>query len=183
MAFITTGRARHCKKTLGGIKAAYLAPYKKAKRSDIIYDKVTLSQFPQTLVYKFDLVSGTTFEQRQTDGDGGKYYEVGITLTFNKITAFDNVQFQRMLNKDYFMIVEDWNGNFFMLGFRNGVTAEGIKTTTTQYTVDWTGQEEELAPFVTGLMGSDFIVVDGEDYIFQDNTNFIFQDDTNYIFQ
>lgn len=183
MAFITQGRAKRCKKSLGGVKAAYLAPYKLVRRSEIEYDKVTLTQFPKTLVYKFDLVAGTVLEQRQADGDGGKYFDVGITLTFNKITAFDNVQFQKLLNKDYFMIIEDWNGNLFLLGFRNGVTARSIKTSITQYTIDLDGQEEEIAPFVTGLMGGSFIVVDGEDYIFQDDTNFIFQDDTNYIFQ
>lgn len=180
---IDTNRARQCKNSLGGIRAAFLAPYRKIYRSEIIYDRVTLFEFPETYVYKFDLPPGNVFEQRQSENEGGKYFDVNLSLTFNKITPFDNMNFQKLLKKDYFLIVEDNNGNFFLLGFRNGVTAEAIKTSTTQYTIDFTGMEEEFAPFVTDLMGEDFIIVDGENYIFQDDTNYIFNDDTNYIFQ
>lgn len=183
MAFLTSGRNRQCKSTLGSIKAAYLAPYKKVLRSEIVYDGVSLLEFPETLIYKFELVSGD-FTQNQQDSEGGKFFTIDISLVFNKITAFDNMQFQRMLKKDYFIIIEDNNGNFFLLGFRNGLSANSLKTSTTQYTIDFSGQEEEIAPFVNELINEDLIIFEeGEDYIFQDDTNYIFEDDTNYIFQ
>lgn len=181
---LSANRERHCKSLLGGIRAAYLAPYKKVYRSEINYDGVSLFEFPETNVYKFDLVSGDAFEQRHTENEGGKYYEINLSLTFNKITAFDNMEFQKMLKKDYFIILQDNNGNYFLSGFRNGLTAERLEKSVTQYKIDFVGMEEEMAPFVNDIMYLDFIVVDGvENYIFQDDTNFIFQDDTNYIFQ
>lgn len=183
MASITTNRARRCKNALGGVKAAFLAPYKKALRSQIIYDKVSLLKYPLTYVYQFDLISGTAFEQQQQENGGGKYFDVSLSLTFNKITVFDNLQFQKLLNKDYLMVIQDFNDNYFLLGFRNGLIAESLKTSTTQYTIDFTGMEEELAPFVNDIMFEDIVIADYENYIFQDETNFIFQDDTNYIFQ
>lgn len=182
MVSITQGRRLHCKRQLGGIKSAYLSPYKKLLRSDIAYDKVSITEFPGTYFFKFDLVSGNAFEQVQTDSEGGKYFDVNITLTFNKITTFDNNNFQKLLKKDYFMIVEDYNGNFFLLGFRNGLTAERLDASTTQYNISFTGQEEEYAPFMNDVMGSDIIIVDLIDYIFQNDDNYYFQDDNNYIF-
>lgn len=176
-------RKRQCKNTLGGLKNAYLAPFKKVLRSEIVYDGVSLTQFPETYVYKFELVPGHVFEQKQNVEDGGKYYDVGLMLNFNKITPFDNLQFQKLLKKDYFIVVEDNNGNFFLLGFRNGVTAARLQRTDTQYSIDFIGMEEEPAPFVTDIMNDDIIIFDGLNYIFQDDTDFIFQDDTNYIFQ
>lgn len=182
MEAITQGRRIHCKRQLGGIKAAYLSPYKKVLRSEITYDKVSLTEFPETLFYKFDLVTGNAFEQNQTDSEGGKYFDVNLTLTFNKITTFDNNNFQKLLKKDYFMVIEDNNGNFFLLGFRNGLTAERLEASTTQYTISFIGQEEEYAPFVNDIMGTDIIVVEFTDYIFQNDDNYYFQDDNNYIF-
>lgn len=183
MVDITSGRKRFCKSTIGGVKAAFLAPYRKVARSEIIYDRVSLFQFPETIIYKFDLITGTAFVQNQNEDEGGKYFDISLTLTFNKITVFDNMQFQKLLRKDYFIIIEDFNGNYFLLGFRNGLTAESLKTSTTQYTIDFSGQEVEFAPFVNEIMGTDFIIFDGDNYIFQDDTNYIFQDDTNYLFQ
>ncbi len=183
MVSVTANRKVHCKNTTGGIKAVFMAPYKKLQRSMIIYDGVSLLQFPETFFYRFDLVHGTSFLQQQNHDEGGKYFDVSLTLTFNRITAFDNLQFQKLLNKDYFLVVLDSNGNYFLLGFRNGVTAGSIKTSSTQYTIDFTGQEEELAPFVNDIMGTGIINVEGVNYIFQDDRDLIFQDDKNYIFQ
>jgi len=180
---ITQGRERKCKNTIGGVKAAYLAPYKKVLRSEIVYDKVSLTEFPQTFVYKFDLISGDVFNQDQNDAEGGKFFNQDIELTFNKISAFDNLQFQRMLRKDYFIVIQDNNNNYFLMGFRNGLTADSLDTSTNQqYKIKFSGMEEEFAPFCEELIGTDIIIVDGFNKVFQDDYNFVFQDDFNYIF-
>jgi len=181
---ITQGREKLCKTTIGGITEVYLAPYKKALRSEIVYDGVTLTEFPQTFVYKFELVSTDVFTQSGDEEDGGKFYNQSLELTFNKISAFDNLQFQKLLRKDYFIVVRDRNNNYFLLGFRNGLIAEKLdKGTDQQYKITFTGMEEELAPFCEDLIGTDIIIVDGYNKIFQDGDNFIFQNDYNYIFQ
>lgn len=183
MVSITQNRPRYCKRNLGGIRAVYMAPYRKLLRSEITYDGVSLTQFPETLFYPFELVQGQAFTQEQVIDDGGKFFDVSLTVVFNKITPFDNLQFQKLLKKDYFLIVQDSNDNYFLLGFRNGVTAETLRTTTTQYTITFAGQEEEFAPFVNDIMGTDIITIEASNYIFQDGQNYTFQDDYNYIFQ
>lgn len=183
MELLSANRKRKCKNSLGGLKNVYLAPYRKVSRSEIVYDGTSLTEFPETYMYKFELMPGHVFEQTQSENEGGKYYDVQLTINFNKITLFDNLQFQKMLLKDYFVVIEDNNGDYYLLGFRNGATADSLKKTITQYTIEFTGQEEEYAPLVNDIIGIDLIIADGENYIFQDDTDFIFQDDTNYIFQ
>jgi len=181
LVFINQNRATKCKNSLGGVKNAYLAPYKKVLRSEIIYDGVELTEFPQTFIYKFELIDGG-FEQSQKDSDGGKYYDQNITLKFNKITVFDNINFQRLLKKDYFLVLEDRNGNFFLMGFRNGATCGKLDVSLTGYTMSFEAKEEEIAPFCNELINGDLIIFDGENYIFENDDNYIFQDDNDYFF-
>lgn len=185
MAFIITqGRTRLCKNTIGGIKNAYLAPYRKVPRSQIVYDGVNLTTFPQTFIYKFELISSDVFQQDGNEEGGGKYYNQSLELTFNKISAFDNLQFQKLLRKDYWIVIEDKNANFFLLGFKNGVLCEKLeKSTSQQYKLSFSGMEEDFAPFCETLIGTDLIIFDGNQKMFQDDNNFIFQDDNNYIFE
>lgn len=181
---ITNGRNKQFKNSIGGIESVYLAPYKKVTRSNIIYDGVELFGFPQTFIYKFKMTGGVSFTQTQQDSDGGKSFSQSISLNFSKLSIFDNLNFTKILKKDYFLIAKDYNGNFFLLGFKNGLEADKLDTSTNQtYSISFTGQEENIAPFCNELINTDFIIVDGYDYIFQDDTNYIFQNDTNYIFQ
>ena len=129
-------------------------------------------------------VTNILFEQQQNENEGGKFFNQTLTLTFNRITKFDNLKFQKLLRKDYFIVVEDHNGNYFLLGFRNGMIAESLETSTAQqYKITFTGQEIEFSPFCEELINESIIIVDGINKIFQDDTDFIFQDDYNYIFQ
>ena len=181
---INNGRDKICKNLAGGIRAVYLAPYKKVTRSNIAYDGIELTVFPQTFIYKFKMIGNTTFVQSQQENDGGKSFSQSITLNFSKISAFDNIQFSKLLRKDYFIVVEDNNNNFLLLGFRNGLECESIKTSSDQnYEIAFKGEEENFAPFCDQLINNNLIVIEGQNYIFQDNENYIFQNDNNYIFQ
>lgn len=180
MVFINSNRSIQCKNTLGGVKNAYLAPYKKVLRSQIIYDGKELTQFPQTFIYKFELVNGG-FEQSQEESDGGKFYNQRITLNFNKISIFDNINFSKLLRKDYFLVLEDRNGNFFLMGFRNGASCDKLDVNLTSYTLTFEAKEEEFAPYCSSLIGTDLVPVDYENHVFENDDNYIFENDDNYI--
>jgi len=181
---ITQNRLKKCKDTIGGIKNVYFAPFVNYSASQIVYDGVNLTTFPQTFVYKFELVSADVFQQQGNENDGGKYYDQSLELTFIKISAFDNLQFQRLLKKDYFVVVEDRNGNFFLGGFRNGMIAEKLdKGTDQQYKITFNGMETDFAPFCETLMGGSIVIVEGFQKVFQSGENFVFQNDDKYIFE
>ena len=181
---VNKGRDKKCKDTVGGLRAIYLAPYRKWHRAEVIYDGAEVTQFPATFIYRFELVSTDVFDENGDQNEGGKFYNQALSCTFNKLTPFDNLQFQKLLRKDYFLVVQDNNGHYRLLGFKNGVLATNLTTSSEQqYTISFEGMELELAPFIDSIMGEDFIIIEGENYIFQDEHNFIFQDDYNYIFQ
>lgn len=181
---VTNGRNKQCKDAIGGIKSVYLAPYKKVTRSNIIYDGVELNGFPQTFIYKFKTTGGVSCLQTQQDSDGGKSFSQSINLTFAKLSIFDNLNFTKLLRKDYFIVVEDNNNNYFLMGFKNGLECDKVETSTSQtYNISFNGEEENFAPFCNNIINDSLIIIDGYDYIFQDDTNYIFQNDTNYIFQ
>jgi hypothetical protein len=182
---LTRGRKKHCKNTIGGVKALYIASYKKVNRSEILYDGVEISEFPKTFIYKFEAKKGSIFSQTQKDSDGGKSFIQKISISFNGISAFDNSLFKKMLLQDYFIVVEDYLKNFFLAGFRNGLACEKIDLSTNDiYNISFSGEEIEFAPFCSGIIGSDLIVVDFFDYYFENKTdNFFLEDKTkNFIF-
>jgi hypothetical protein len=184
MAFVevSAGRKKQCKNIVGGIRAIYLASFIKAKRSEIVYDKVSLTQFPQTFFYKFQSEVNSSFSQNQKENEGGKFYEQSLSLTFNKVTAFDNLNFSKFLNKEYLCVVQDRNDNYFMAGFRNGLICEKLDINNNTYTMNFEGMETELAPFCDALIGSSIVELENANRVFQNNDNYIFQDNENYKF-
>lgn len=182
MVFIDSNRTVPCKNKLGGVKCIYLAPYKKVLRSEIIYNGTELTQFPETFIYKFEL-QNVSFTQQQQENDGGKYYNQSLNITFNKITVFDNINFQKFLKKDYFVVVEDRNGNFFLMGFRNGATCNKLDVSQITYSLNFEAMEEEFAPYCSDIIGTDLIPIDFIDYIFENEDNNIFENEDNYIWR
>jgi len=179
---VTQGRKKKCKDTIGGIRSFYLATFVKAARSQINYDGASVTEYPQTFVYKFDVAGQSSFIQNPSENEGGKFYNQSLSVTFLKISAYDNLNFSKFLNKEYLCVVEDRNGNFFLLGFKNGVICEKLELSTDGlYTMTFEGQEENLAPFCELLVNDSIIVIDDINYVFQNNDNFIFQNNDNYI--
>lgn len=184
MVLQTIGRGIKCKDSLGGVRAVFLAPYRKWMRSEVDYDGAEITRFPTTFIYRFELVASDVFTENGSQNEGGKFFNQSITATFNGLNPFDSNEFQKLLRKDYFLVILDNNGRYRLAGFRNGIMAVNLTTSSEgQYTISFEGMELDFAPFIDTLIGEDFIEITGENYIFQDAENFIFQDDFNYIFQ
>lgn len=181
---IETGRLKNCKGSLGGIKSVYIAPYKKVLRSEIITDGVTITGFPVTFIYEFVLLGDLAFNQNESKNDGGKYQEISLSLNFKDVNAFDNSRFQKMLNRDYFVVILDRNGNYFLSGLQNGLTCETLKAGADNiYSLTFAGQELERAQFCEDLIGTSLIPVTSINYIFENNDNHIFENNDNQILQ
>jgi hypothetical protein len=179
---LTSGRKKICKDSKGGVRSFYLASYKKILRSELVYDGIEIFEFPETFVYKFECLSGSSFQQTQQETEGGKFYNQSLNIQLPKITAYDNVQFQKLLNKEYFCLVEDNNGNFFLLGFRNGAICDKLDVSTDNvYKFTFEGMEEEIAPYCNSIVGTGIVIIDFVDYILQNGDNYAFEDNSNYI--
>jgi len=178
------GRKRKCKDSAGGVKNIYISVFRPILRNEVDIDCGVITKFPPLTFFKWEGLTGVVYNQQQQENEGGKFYPQRISFQFNGLSGFDNLYFQRLFKKDVFLIVEDNNGHFWLLGFRNGLECVKLTShTDNYYTADFEGLESGLSPNVDEVMGGDFTVID-EDYfkIFQDEIYVTFQDDIDYLF-
>lgn len=157
---ITTGRAVPCKDAVGGLKAAYFINY--GDITTITYDAVdtdvidTLGGTPTA--YKYDLKGNSSFEQTVNSSreNGTTFYEQTLNLTMTKLDAATNKQLKLLAYGRPVVIVEDYNGNLFVMGLEHGAEVTGGTIVTgaamgdlSGYTLVLTGQEQVAANFIT----------------------------------
>ena len=158
--FITDGRALNCKNSVGGLKAVYFAEFDEATEivwvkdsSDIISNVTTGGT-----VFKYDLKGNSTFEQTITASreNGTVFYEQALNLTLPKLSAVDNKAVKFLATSNPQIIVEDYNGNLFLVGRQHGADVSGGTIVTggamgdmSGYTLTFSGMETAPAEFIT----------------------------------
>lgn len=159
--FIDDGRALNCKDSVGGLKAVYFAEFDEATNIGWVKD-TTLDTIDDITtagtVYKYDLKGNSTFEQTITASreNGTVFYEQVLNLTLPKLSAVDNKAVKLLANSNPQIIVEDYNGNLFLVGRQHGADVSGGTIVTggamgdmSGYTLTFTGMETSPAEFVT----------------------------------
>lgn len=182
MVLQINGRDRVCKDNITGIKRVYITPYVKVSRSQYTYNGVRLTRFPLTYLYKFDFNTQASFTQSLEIKEGNTFYNQNLSLTFNKSSEYDNLNFQKLTKADFRIVLEMKNGDFLMMGFKNGVSADKLETSESrQYQISFKGIEEDLSPYVTTIFNTSFVVIDGLNAILQNGNNLIFQNNENFL--
>jgi hypothetical protein len=158
--FISDGRALNCKDSVGGLKAVYFAAFDegtsiawvKDATDDTIDDVTTAGT-----VYKYDLKGNSTFEQtiNSSRENGTVFYEQALNLTLPKLSAVDNKAVKLLASTNPQVIVEDYNGNLFLVGRQHGADVSGGTIVTggamgdmSGYTLSFTGMETSPAEFL-----------------------------------
>ena len=181
---ITRNIDRPCKDLQGGVQSLYIFPYVKYSRSQIVLDDQQITSFPGSDIY--EVYSSTSDFTQQTEVDGGAVsWKQSLTIDIPKTELGSQAHLFVKLN--YRVIFQDNNGNWRMLGLRNGLTASysngtgGDKASFSGYKVTFEGMEDMQAVYLDGFdPGTERPVP--IDYIFQDGNSFRFQDNRNYIF-
>jgi len=180
MIDITKGRARVCN-GLGGLKEFYIFPYDSSVILTV--DGVTLVSISrvQTL-YRFYSTKGDLQEKQEEDG-GGKFYNQSISFTFPVIKA--NTELNRLLKKDYWVIVKDNNGLYRFLGANNGGRFNNLKEQTggaysdlSGYTINYEAKEELTALFTDLETFTDLgflLIEDGSLLLLEDGSKIILE--------
>lgn len=182
MVLQINGRDKVCKDNITGVKRVYIAPYTKLLRSQYTYNGVRLTDFPLTDFYRFDFNTQASFTQSLEIKEGNQFYNQSLNLTFNKASEYDNLNFQKLTKKDFRIILEMKNGDFLLMGFKNGVTADKLETSESrQYQISFKGIEEDLSPYVTTIFSTKIVVIEGLNALVQNGNNLIFQDNTNFL--
>jgi hypothetical protein len=183
MISITTGRDRQCKANVSGVNFIYLFAFVKYNRSQIVRDRLTLTDFPETTIYRFE--GNYSFNESQSTEDGGKFYTQNLTADFTGLELNSNLV--KLVDQDYRVIIKDNNGLYRMLGTYNGVrtdlnsTTGGNSSDFSGYNLTFEGIERQTALFIDDLEDAGFIIStdnfllteDGEPILTEDNNKLI----------
>lgn len=155
---INAGRKLACKGLIGGLKNVYFVNHgtETTLTSD---DTVAASDFAGATAYKYELNRDSSLTQniQATRENGTVVFEQVVELTLLKITQEDNKQIKLLSFGRPHVVVEDYNGNFLLVGREHGadVTGGTIVTGTAMgdfsgYTLTLTGMERTPANVITG---------------------------------
>lgn len=171
------GRGVGCKDALGGIKRIYVAEWEADKwqwgavaqtnagEVDGV-DIIDTDPAPITSVafYTYDMTRGSGSLTQTITSDlvaGTVFFDQVCSVTFNKASAADIAEISNLVKGRVGLLVEDNNGNWFVMGHKNGVEVSGGTAQTGQaagdqngFTLEFSAQEVSAAPFLALTSGA-----------------------------
>lgn len=171
---LNTGRIEPCKDSVGGLKNVYFIDYGTLGAAD--YNSVntdTIDSFagPSTgtlTAYKYELKGTSSFETTITSSreNGTTFYEQALNLTFKKLDKETHNEIALLAVARPHTIVEDNNGNLFVMGLEHGADVNGGTVVTgaamgdlSGYTLTLSGQELKPANFLDSTLTAAGITV------------------------
>jgi len=158
---LTLGRKEPCKDSVGGIKALYFANFDASLFKDATETSGVIDGFgtPTTPIdlFKYELrSSGHNLEDAgETSGENGtSFHTATITAILKKIDAASREELQIASFGRPHVFVEDYNGNFLLVGIENGcdVTVNQVTGSAmgelSGYNLTIVAQEREMSKLV-----------------------------------
>jgi len=157
------GRGVGCKDALGGIKRIYVAEWVDGIWEDIASGEVAGSTAAITF-YTYDMTRGSGSLNQTITSDlaaGTVFFDQVCSVTFNKAAAADITEISNLVKGRMAVLVEDNNGNWFVMGHQNGVEVSGGTAQTgtaagdqNGFTLEFSAQEVAPAPFLDLTAGA-----------------------------
>ena len=124
---LTTGYNEPCKDAVGGLKAVYFINYGDKGASTVTGDEITDFAEAAVNAYKFDLKGTSNLVQNvQSSRDNGTTaYEQVLTLRLKKMSTANNSLLKLMAQGRPHIVIEDNNGNSYMIGDVHGAEVTG----------------------------------------------------------
>ena len=125
--FISAGRALSCKDASGGLKNVYFSDSEESAWTIDTTDEVSAVVGGPLDVYKYELKGTSTFEQtiNSSRDNGTSFVEQTLTLSLQRMSAADNKAIKLLTWNNPRVLVEDYNGNVFLMGVENGADVSG----------------------------------------------------------
>lgn len=123
---LTSGRSLPCKDSVGGIKRVLMADYGTLGTLTVTSGEVTaISGTPDLFV--FDVKGNSSLEQSITSdrAAGTTFYEQTLNLTLTKLDLATQEQIRVISVARPHVFVEDYNGNYFLIGAVHGADVSG----------------------------------------------------------
>ena len=133
---ISQGRTEPCKDVVGGIKNIYFANYGSIDSFTMDgVDTDVIDGFNSTgsiVGYKYELKGGNSLEQnlQSSRENGTTFVEQTLTAVLKKQDVATHKQVKLIAMGRPRVVVEDYNGNFFMMGLEHGAELTTAAITT-----------------------------------------------------
>jgi hypothetical protein len=160
---LTTGRKVPCKSAVGGIKTIYFADYGTLGNATIVAGEITaLAGTPD--FFQFDVKGSSALETaiNSSRENGTTFYESTLTMSLTFQDKATQEELKLIAHARPHVAIEDYNGNFFLLGLDHGAEVTGGSITSGAAMGDLSGYSltivaQETAPpyFVTSTVITD----------------------------
>lgn len=155
---LTQGFALDCRDSIGGIKSimvAELSAKATLTSSDGLISALTLEATKNFYKYEFRKQTGNFTETIEaSDENGTLFYTQELNIQLSKLEVAKRNELYLLAKNDLLVIVEDRNGNYWLLGEENGMVIGGSGESGTAmgdfsgYNLTFTGAEREPAKAV-----------------------------------
>lgn len=153
-----SGRLFPCKTAIGGVKQIWVDEWVDGYWEEPIAGVVADAATAQVLK-NFEIAKNTgSFQQtiNSSIDNGTLFYSQVLEVTLPVITAADSVAINNLLKARLTIVVQDNNGNYFVMGHKHGAEASGgtigtgaAKGDLHGYQLQFTAEEALPAPTVT----------------------------------
>lgn len=156
---LSSGRIEPCKDSVGGLNAIYFVNFGTITGTtpNVTNEDVIDAVAGAPDAYKYEIKGTSTFTQNiQSDrATGTTAFEQVLEVTLKKLSITDHKEIKLLSYGRPQVIVEDYNGNFFLAGLEHGMDVTGGTIVTggamnelSGYTLTLTGMERVPANFI-----------------------------------
>ena len=162
--FISANRDLACKDSVGGLKNIYFAEYGTVVVTPEADDSILVAGFAGDTFYQYELKGNSSLTQniQSSRENGTTAFEQVLELTLPKLQKADNLAIKLLAHGRPHIVVEDYNGNFFLVGREHGADVTGGTIVTgaamgdlSGYTLTLAAEELKPANFVSGATAGD----------------------------
>jgi len=157
---LTTGRKVPCKSAVGGLKTVYFADYGTLGDATIVGGEVTALAGSPAL-FQFDIKGNSSLETaiNSSRENGTTFYESTLNLTLTFLEKATQEELKLIAHARPHVFVEDYNGNYFVMGLEHGAEVTGGSIVSgaamgdlSGFTLTLVAQETAPPYFITGTV-------------------------------
>lgn len=155
---LTTGRKVPCKSAVGGLKTVYFADYGTLGAATIVGGEVTALAGNPAL-FQFDIKGNSSLETAVNSSreNGTTFYESTLNITLTFLEKATQEELKLIAHARPHVFVEDYNGNYFVMGLEHGAEVTGGSIVSgaamgdlSGFTLTLVAQETAPPYFITG---------------------------------
>jgi len=124
---ITNGRVLPCKSAVGGLKSIYFSNYDATNIASLTPTAGEISFSGSEEFYKYEIKGNSSLETaiNSSRENGTTFYESTLSATFTFLDKATQEEIKLLAAGRPQVVIEDYNGNFFLVGKDHGAEVTG----------------------------------------------------------